>query len=143
MDLGELQAAYDSLVAAALANDADAYVGHFTDDSILMVPHSPAVSGKAALREWIGALLAEWSPEIGALSFEGATIGERVAFTWYTASGKYEGTGGEVVLFDHKYLDTLVKDGDRWLFAAHTASTNDEAESLWATWRPGKVDGTP
>jgi uncharacterized protein (TIGR02246 family) len=142
MELGELQGTYDSLVGAALAKDAEAYVGHFTDDAVLMVPHSPAVVGKTALRAWIGALLSEWSLEIEALEFAAVTVGERVAFTWYTASGKYIGEGGTEVRFDHKYLDTLVKAEGGWQFAAHTASTNDEAESLWATWRPGEAAGS-
>ena len=139
MELGELQSVYDSLVAAALAHDADAYAGHFTDRGVIMVPHSPAVVGRAAVKRWIGALFEAWTLEIAEVSFEDVTIGDRVAFVRFAASGRYVADDGREVPFQHKYLDALVKEGGRWLFAAHTASTIDETESLWKTFPPDKA----
>lgn len=81
--------------------------------------------------------MSDWTVEIDSMTVEGVSIGDRVAFTWYTASGRYTGEGGVEVRFDHKYLDTLVKSESGWRIAAHTVSTNDESESLWAAWRPG------
>jgi ketosteroid isomerase-like protein len=136
VEIGELQTAYDALVAAAVSQNAEEYAAQYVDDGVLMVPHSPAVRGRAALLGWLKAFFANWSIEIDSMSFEGVAIGDRVAFVRWNAAGRYVPREGEGVPFDQKYLDTLVREpGGPWRFAAHMANSNVEAGSIWPSWR--------
>ena len=83
-------------------------VAQFIEDGVLMVPHSPAVRGRAALVDWLKSFFAEWTLDIDSMSFEGVVIGDRVAYTRWNAAGRYVSADGEGVPFDQKYLDVLV-----------------------------------
>ncbi len=140
VEIGELRTAYDALVGAALSQNAEEYAAQFVDDGVLMVPHSPAVRGRAALLDWLKDFLAAWSIEIDSMSFEGVAIGDRVAFVWWNAAGRYVPTDGEGIPFDQKYLDSLVGEpGGTWRFAAHMANRNVAAGSIWPSWWHGAL----
>ncbi len=135
VDIGELQEAYDALVGAALGRDVEEYVAQFVEDGVLMVPHSPAVRGRAALMDYLKRFFAEWSFDVDSMSFEGVAIGDRVAYTWWNSAGRYVSAEGEEVPYDQKYLDVLVREpGGPWRFAAHMVSSNVEAGSIWQSW---------
>ncbi len=137
VEIGELQPTYDALVEAALAQNVEGYTAQFVEDGVLMVPHYPAVRGRAAIAGWLRSLFASWSLEVDSMSFEGVATGDQVAFTWWNATGAYVSTEGERVPFDQKYLDTLVRQpGGPWRFAAHMVNTNGEASGVWQSWRP-------
>jgi uncharacterized protein (TIGR02246 family) len=138
VEIGELQPAYDALMEAALSKNAQQYVAQFVEDGVLMVPHSPAVRGRAALVDWLEAFLADWSFEVDTVSFEKVAIGDRVAFVWWNAAGRYVPADGDGIPFDQKYLDTLVREaGGAWRFAAHMVSSNVQGGGIWTRWRPG------
>ena len=135
VEIGELQPAYDALVGAALGQNVEEYVAQFVEDGVLMVPHSPAVRGQAALGDWLKGFFAEWSFEVDSMSFEGVAIGDRVAYTWWNSAGRYVSADGEKVPYDQKYLDVLVREpGGPWRFAAHMVNSNVEEGSIWHSW---------
>jgi uncharacterized protein (TIGR02246 family) len=137
VEIGELQPTYDALVEAALAQDVEGYAAQFVEDGVLMVPHSPAVRGRDALADWLRSFFSDWTIEVDSMAFEGVSVGDQVAYTWWNAAGTYVSTDGERNPFDQKYLDALVREpGGPWRFAAHMANSNGDSSGIWQSWRP-------
>lgn len=132
-ELDSVGSLYDQLAAAAVAGDADKYSLLFADDAVLMPPNVAVVTGRSGIREWARAFFRTWRVEIDALTFDQQEAGDRVAFCRYRATGtNIPAAGGEPVVFDHKYLDALVKQvSGTWRFAAHMWSSNVKG-GIWA-----------
>jgi uncharacterized protein (TIGR02246 family) len=54
-DRDAIRATADRFAELVLKQDFDGVVRLYTDDAVFMPPHQPAVRGRKALREWLGA----------------------------------------------------------------------------------------
>ena len=54
-DLAAIREASASYQRHAIANDWDAWIGLIADDAVYLPPNEPAVSGRAAVRDWVDA----------------------------------------------------------------------------------------
>ena len=55
-DIAAIAAMHEPFTAAMLARDWDSFLALYTEDTVVMPPHSPALVGRAAIREWAEAL---------------------------------------------------------------------------------------
>jgi ketosteroid isomerase-like protein len=51
-DIAEINRMYDSFCPALVSGDWDTLLALYTDDTVVMPPHSPPIIGKDAVREW-------------------------------------------------------------------------------------------
>lgn len=75
-DVAAISAVSAAEIAAIVAGDMDALAALLADDAVYMPPMEPAVSGKAAIRSWTEAFLAEASVDGGYPSSEIDVVGD-------------------------------------------------------------------
>ena len=90
-DKAGVQETTDKFVAAFNAGDFDAMAACYTEDGVLMPPNNPAVSGRAAIKEFIGSM-----PKVKDFS---STIGE------------IEGTGDRAIVYGTFAITFVMPDG--------------------------------
>ncbi len=89
----------------------DGIVANATDDVVLLVPDTPLVEGKAALREFYVGLLAMGKWDFGH-DYGGAEVVGDMVVMHGVARGTLTPPDGEVSTFANNFLLTLRKQGD-------------------------------
>lgn len=77
--------AHDAYTSAINSNDLDAIMAMMTDDVVFLVPGSPPIEGKPAVREWAGGYLSayhtHWDKRVVEFIQSGAYAFERYSYT--------------------------------------------------------------
>ena len=55
-DIADIEAMYEPFTSSMIARDWDRFLALYTEDTVVMPPHSPALMGRQAIREWAEAL---------------------------------------------------------------------------------------
>ena len=123
-DVDAIRAGTAAFADAYNAGDADALAAAYTEDAVLLPPNAPAVSGRAAIREFwatdsantTGAGLKFVFPGDGPAEVSGDLAYESGSFKVVDASGAAVVTG--------KYIGVFKKVDGKWLLARDTWNTD-------------------
>jgi ketosteroid isomerase-like protein len=63
-DVQFVQRALQRLIAAVAAGDVGAYLAEWADDGVVMPPGQPMVTGKPAIRAWLGSTLEQFDVSV-------------------------------------------------------------------------------
>lgn len=123
-ELAAIHAVDQAWLKAYTAQDADTIAGLYAEDSVLMPPGAPSVSGRAAIRDYFARDMA--STAKAGLAFQlGAKPAGGVSGSMGWASGTYavKDKAGKVV-DTGKYLSVSVKKGGKWYYLRDTYNSD-------------------
>jgi uncharacterized protein (TIGR02246 family) len=119
-------AAFEGLLAASEAGDADGYVSFVTDDAVMMYSGQPAVVGTEAIRAFISDFFQQYRFEFTSCQSEEIQIAGDWAFHRYSGIAIITAkAGGDPIRLDRKYIDILRKEGASWRVSHHIFNLNE------------------
>jgi len=98
---------------ASAGGDADAIVAYWTDDARVYPPGQPVVTGKAALREFVGSMAeipgfsVGWEPADAKVGPSG-----QMGYTWGTIEFSHNDADGNLVTESGRYVTVWRKEAD-------------------------------
>jgi uncharacterized protein (TIGR02246 family) len=123
-DMAAIHAIDQNWLKAYMSQNADVIAGLYAEDSVLLPPGAPMVTGRAAIREYLVKDMAA-TAKAGMVFQIGSTPSGGVSGDMGWASGTYviKDKAGKVV-DTGKYLSVAVKKGGKWYYLRDTYNSD-------------------